>query len=321
MRAADVVLVVGSRISEWGSAQGFAAELPGQLIHIDIAHDRVGDFYVPEIGLIADARTALRQLINAVKASPAFEPRPFETRPWYPAVRDSRESFLATMRERAETDEFPLSPWRVMRDVQAQLGDGDIIVTDTGSNTGWVFQGTISTRPHRLLTSFGLGMLGAGFPMGIGAKLAEPDANVVVALGDGGFQYGTNEIATALRYELPITVVVFNDGYYGSNNGFMNYLYGRTSWTELNNPDFAALAKAYGGDGERIERPDQLAEAVRRGVKSKTVYVIDVPISTEYGSPSTGVGPQIRWEPRRWPADVIGTKAPTKFSAEPAPAA
>ena len=319
-QAADVVLVVGSRIADWGYAQAYAGELAGQLIHIDTDITRIGDFYVPEIGLVADAKTALRQLIDAIETSPRFERQAFESRPWYPAARDAKERFLATMRERAESDEFPLSPWRVMRDVQSQLSENDIIVTDTGNNTGWVFQGTISSRPHRLLTSFGLGFLGAGFPMGLGAKLAEPDSNVVVAMGDGGFQYATNEIATALKYDLPITVVVFNDGYLGANNGFQNYLYGRTAWVDLNNPDYAALSKAYGGSGERIDRPEQLAEAVRRGIESNTVYVIDAPINPEFGYPATGAGPTVRWEPRQWPADVVGTKAPNKFSAQAAPA-
>lgn len=318
--AADVVLVVGSRIADWGYAQAYAGALDGELIQIDTDADQLGAFYVPEISLLADAKTALRQLIDAVRASGQHVDEPFEERSWYAANTEAKDRFMAEMDRRAGSDETPLSPWRVMRDVQSQLGEDDIIVTDTGNNSGWVFQGTISRKPHRLLLSFGAGVLGAGFPMGIGAKLAEPDSNVVVALGDGGFQYATNEIATALRYDLPITVVVFNDGHYGANDGFQKGLYGRTSWTELNNPDYVALAKAYGADGERVDDPAQMAAAVKRGIDSKTVYVIDVPISTEHGYPATGVGPTIRWEPRRWPADVVGTKSPTKFSQKAEPA-
>lgn len=314
--SADVVLALGTRIADWGYAQAYAGKIPGQLIHVDVDSGQLGGFYIPEIGMVADARTALRQLIEAVKADSGYVPDSYENRPAFAAARDSKARWMETMEARKDSDEFPLSPWRVMADVQGQLNPDDILVTDTGNNTGWVFQGTISTQQHRLLLSFGAGVLGAGFPMGIGAKLAEPDKNVVVALGDGGFQYATNEIPTALRHNLPITVVVFNDGYYGANNGFMQHLYGRTSWVGLNNPDYAALAKAYGADGEKIESPDQLGEAVRRGVDSGTVYVIDCPINPEIGYPATGVGPTIRWEPRTWPADVVGTQAPTKFSAQ-----
>ncbi|MGV1049067.1 MAG: thiamine pyrophosphate-binding protein [Solirubrobacterales bacterium] len=313
---ADVVLAVGTRIADWGYAQAYAGKIPGQLIHIDTDSAQVGGFYIPEVGMVADAKTALAQLIAAVEAADGFEADSYENRPTFGPARDAKERWIAEMRTRAESDEFPLSPWRVMRDVQAQLGEDDIIVTDTGNNTGWVFQGTIARKKHRLLLSFGAGVLGAGFPMGIGAKLAEPESNVVVALGDGGFQYATNEIATAMRHELAIVVVVFDDGYYGANNGFMNYLYDRTSWVELNNPDYVALAKAYGAQGERIESADQIGDAVKRGIESGTVYVIDAPINAAHEYPATGVGPTIRWEPRQWPADVVGTQAPTKFSAQ-----
>jgi acetolactate synthase-1/2/3 large subunit len=313
--AADVVLAVGTRIADWGYAQAYAGKIPGKLIHIDTDPAQLGAFYIPEVAMVADAKTALGQLIGAVRGTAGFEEEPFENRDHYAAARDAKEHWMEEMRARTTSDEFPLSPWRLMSDVQAQLGEDDILVTDTGNNTGWVYQGTVTKKPHRVLTSFGAGVLGAAFPMGIGAKLAEPDTNVVVAMGDGGFQYGTNEIATALRHNLPITVVVFDDNYYGANLGFMNYLYGRTSWVELNNPDFVALAKAYGGDGERIESADQIGDAVARGVESGTVYVIDAPISTEFGYPSTGVGPTVRWEPRRWPADVVGTQQPTQFSS------
>lgn len=90
----------------------------------------------------------------------------------------------------------------------------------------------------------------------------------------------------------------------------MTHLYGEPSWTALNNPDFAALARAYGAAGERVEDPAGLEDAIHRGIGSGTVYVIDVPISQAYGYPSTGSGGKVKWPPREWPADVIGTLAP-----------
>jgi len=311
--AADVVVAIGSRMSDWGWAQTFAADLPGRFVHIDLDLAQLGNFYYPEIGIVGDARTVLRQLIEAVPGSSDFVQRPFQERAHFAAVRASKEQWVAEMRERAAVDDVPISPWRVAGAIDAELSPEDIIVSDAGNNTGWIFQGTMSEHPRRLVTSAGAGVLGAGFPMALGVKLARPELNVVAAVGDGGFGYATNEIAFALRENIPVTVVVFNDSALGANNGFMTYLYGEPAWTTLNNPDFAALARAYGAQGERVEDPTRLNSAVRRGIDSGTVYVIDVPISQEYGYPSTGTGGKVKWPPREWPADAIGSLTPGRF--------
>lgn len=311
---ADVVIAVGTRMSDWGWAQSYAADLPARLVHIDVDPAQIGNFYIPDIGIIGDARVVLRQLIEVVPSVAGFEQTDYHQRPAYEPARAAKEAWLRTMNERAESDQNPISPWRVIREVEKQLGPEDMIVSDAGNNTGWVFQGTTSERSNRLLTSYGAGILGAGFPMALGAKLAAPGANVVAAVGDGGFSYTSNEIAMAVREGIAVTVVVFNDGQLGANYGFMNYLYGKPSWTELNNPDFAALAKAYGADGERVDDPAAVGDAVERGIKSGSVYVIDVPITTEIGYPSTGCGGAVKWPPREWPADSIGTRAPARFA-------
>jgi acetolactate synthase-1/2/3 large subunit len=316
--AADVVLAVGTRMSDWGWAQSYAADLPARLVHIDADPAQIGNFYIPDIGVVGDAKTVLAQLLHAIPHTPGFEPEPFESREAFGPATEAKTRWVQEQQARAGVAESPMSPWWVIRELEKQLNPEDILVSDAGNNTGWVFQGTTSERPGRLLTSFGAGMLGAGLPMALGAKLAAPTANVVAAVGDGGFGYSTNEIAMALQEGIAVTVVVFNDGVLGANNGFMNYLYGKPYWTQLNNPDFAALSRAYGGEGERVEDPQDIGDAVKRGLASGTVYVIDVPISQEYGYPSTGVGGKVRWEPRDWPADSIGTRSPDRFSAHSA---
>ncbi|WP_294569148.1 thiamine pyrophosphate-binding protein [uncultured Arthrobacter sp.] len=315
---ADVVLAVGTRMSDWGWAQSYAADLPGQLIHVDLDPAQLGNFYFPSVGVVGDARTVLRQVIDEIQGSPTGAPRSFESREYYTEVSASKAAWLEELAERGRADTSPISPWRVAAAIEAVLDPEDVIVTDAGNNTAWIFQGTTAEHSKRLVTTFGAGVLGAGFPMALGVKLAVPDRNVVAAVGDGGFGYGTNEIAFALREGIALTVVVFNDGALGANNGFMTHLYGRPSWTTLNNPDFAALARAYGAEGERVEDPAQLEAAIQRGVDSGTVYVIDVPISQEFGYPSTGVGGVVRWAPREWPEDTIGTRMPGRFDAPPA---
>lgn len=314
IRTADVVLVAGSRLSDWGYAQAWAADLPGRLIHIDNDPEQIGAFYFPELGIVGDVKAVLGQLVDAVQrrgahavASNVLEARRART-------SEQRESWLGILRERWASDEFPMSPWRVVHDVQAQLDDDDIIVVDAGSNTSWVFQGTVVRKPYTLLAPFGVGNLGTAFPMGIGAKLAAPDSKVVVMTGDGGFHYTFNEMSTAVREDIPVVAVVFNNGYYGSNLGFMNTLYGHAEWVKLANPDFAAIARAYGGYGETVSSADEVGPAVQRAFESGLPAIIDVPINPDYGYSATGAGPTIRWEPRLWPGDPTGAKRPGKLS-------
>jgi acetolactate synthase I/II/III large subunit len=310
---ADVVVAVGSRISEWGYSQSYTADMPGKLVHIDTDPGQLGNFYFPEVGIVGDVRTVLRQMIEAVRQDPEFVAAPYQDRSHYAAVCAAKEKWTAQRRERAAVDDSPISPWRVVSAIESAVGPEDYIVSDAGNNTGWVFQGTTAERSRRLVTTFGAGVLGAGFPMALGVKLARPETNVVVGVGDGGFGYAHNEIAFALRENIPVTVVVFNDSALGANKGFMTNLYGQPSWTALNNPDFVALARAYGADGERVEDAGDLNAAVKRGVGSGTVYVIDVPIGEAYEYPATGTGGKVKWPPRQWPADVIGTRAPGRF--------
>ena len=310
---ADLVVAIGTRLADWGLAQTYAAGLPGKLVHIDLDAGQLGNFYFPTVGIVGDARTVLAQLIEAIGHSPDYRAMPFDQHDRYKEISASREGWLEAMRSRGASTETPISPWRIASAIEAALEPEDYIVSDAGNNTAWIYQGTTSERSRRLVTTSGAGVLGAGFPMALGVKLAAPDVNVVAALGDGGFAYATNEIAFALREKIAVTVIVFNDSALGANNGFMTYLFGQPTWTALNNPDFVALAKSYGAEGERVEDPTQLEAAVRRGIASGTVYVIDVPISQAFGYPATGVGGKVRWEPRQWPSDTIGTLTPQRF--------
>ncbi len=311
---ADVALVVGSRLADWGYAQSWVAELPGKLIHVDSDGSRVGDFYFPEIGIVGDARAVIGQIVAAVREQDGFEEVGHEQRPRSAELAERKATWRATVEQNQASDQWPMSPWRVVRDVQSQLADDDIIVTDVGDNTGYVFQSTVVHKPRTLLAPFGVASLGTALPMAIGAKLARPEANTVVITGDGGFQYTLNEISTAIREQTPLVVVVLNNGVLGSTQSHMQGLFGHETWVTLQNPDFAALAKSYGADGEQVTAADGVADAVRRGIDSGGVYVVDVPVDKSFGYPATGAGPVVKWEPRLWPSDVTGIKQPGRFS-------
>jgi len=158
-----------------------------------------------------------------------------------------------------------------------------MITTDVGQHQMWVAQFYPFTRPRQLITSGGLGTMGFGLPAAIGARLALPDQLVVAVVGDGGFQMTNQELATAVQYDLPVKVLIMNNGYLGMVRQWQEMFYDRT-YSEVDisvAPDFVKLAEAYGVAGFRVERPAELHEVMEAALRHKGVGVIDVVVAKE----------------------------------------
>ncbi|HLF42893.1 MAG TPA: thiamine pyrophosphate-binding protein [Acidimicrobiia bacterium] len=308
---ADFALVIGSRLSDWGVAQGYIARLPSKIVQVDTDPARLGEFYYPRLAIVADARAFAAKLLAALPETSGYVPAPFETREAVQEALKRKHAWRQWTDEVGADNSFPMKMWRVMRAVREQLGPDDFLVADIGGHSIPVMTGAIMRKPRRLLLSFGEGVLGSAFPMGIGAKLAEPSSKVVVAAGDGGFQYHFNELRVAVAEQLPIVVIVFNNGSYGANDWMMQSWYGKSQWSVFANPDWVALAKAYGADGERVERAEDIEAALQRGLASDRPYIIDVPLDPNEGFPENGsVGPAFLIKGREIPPDLIGGLAP-----------
>ncbi len=274
---ADLVLVLGSRLADWGISQGFTVQLP-PAIQVDVDVARLGEFYRPEISILSDVKMFVSALAAQILPN---EDLPSKWEAFRSRNQARKTEWLAAVEEAGQDDQFPMNPWRVMAELRKAISSHDIIVSDIGNHSWWVLQGVYLDEPKRLLMSFGEGMLGSAIPMGIGAKLAERDATVFVATGDGAAQYHLNELRVAAEHNAPVVVVVFNDGRYGANDMMMKGKWGEAAWTEFSNPDYVQIAKSYGADGERIESVADLGPALLRAKKSQTAYVIDVPLSRE----------------------------------------
>ena len=135
--------------------------------------------------------------------------------------------------------------------------------------------------PRTFLYPVGSATLGYAVPAAIGARLANPDRQVVAVVGDGGFLFSVNELATAVKYGLGIVFLVLNDDRYGAIQYLQERLHGRSGETELANPDFPALARAFGAAGERVESLDALGGLLARALAAKGPTVLELPMAVE----------------------------------------
>jgi acetolactate synthase-1/2/3 large subunit len=252
-----------------------------KVIHIDIDPANVGKNRAPDLSLIADARAALLALsqeilkLDRVTVAQSI----FQRRGWWTQLRKWRRE--QPLRFSGAGDE--IKPQQVIAELHRITKGEAIIVTDVGQHQMWAAQFYPFKRERQWITSGGLGAMGFGLPAAIGAQLAFRDQLVIAVVGDGGFQMTNQELATAIQYDLPVKVVIMNNGYLGMVRQWQEMFYER-AYSEVDlsvAPDFVKLAEAYGAFGVRVSHSNQLAQTLSAGLAEKGVVVIDVTVSKE----------------------------------------
>lgn len=299
-RQADVILALGMRFDDRTSSSwipGYSFNIPPtRLIHVDIDPEEIGRNYPVELGIMADCKTFLHQLLGALQGASA-------------EVSAPRRKWLADIEGwRKEWDEFtapgfidpatPINPQRAAREIDLALPDDAILVSDIGIHHNWLIQYTRPKHPDSLIGSMGYGPMGFGVAGVLGAKLAAPDRPCVSVCGDGAFLMHNTVLATAVEYNIPAVWVVWNNYAYASIRGLQRgYLEGRELATDFRlpdtgepyNPDFAVMARSFGVEGVSIDRPGDLGEAIRKGIAANRPYVIDANIGADSNPGGAGV--------------------------------
>ena len=291
---ADTVLAIGTRFKEADSSswyRGFTFDIPDtQLIHIDIEPSEIGRNFPTEIGVVADARSALR-VLNRV-ARERF-PGGIENPVMVAKIAEFRASFVEQNAALATSDAWPMMPERILADTRTALPDDAIITTDVGWNKNGVGQQFPILEPGSFLTPGGFATMGFGPSAAIGAQLAAPGRTVVSLVGDGGFGQNPAMLMTAVELELPIVWIVMNNNGYGTIAGLQmahyDLTYGTTFPGEIGDrlPDYAAIARAYGADGVTVERADEFLPALEVALASGRPTVLDVAMKNN-PTPTTG---------------------------------
>ncbi|MFW6189427.1 MAG: biosynthetic-type acetolactate synthase large subunit [Planctomycetota bacterium] len=258
VQASDLLIAVGARFDDrvTGKLEGFAPE--AAVVHVDVDPASIGKNVAADLPIVADASEALAALADLV------EPR--DRAAWLERIGEWKRRFpLADA-----GGDGRLSPQSIIGRIHEATGGRAIVCTDVGQHQMWAAQHYPCDRPRSFLTSGGLGTMGYGLPAAIGAQLGRPDETVVLITGDGSLQMNAQEMATAAHLGLPLKIVLMNNGYLGMVRQWQElFLERRYSGTELgpSNPDFPALAAAYGAVGIRIERSENVGPAVQRAME------------------------------------------------------
>jgi acetolactate synthase-1/2/3 large subunit len=277
----DLLIAIGVRFDDrvTGKLATFAPQ--ARVIHIDIDPANVGKNRAPDLSMIADAGEALSALHTHLESTGPEEIRQSIQRRtrWWEQLRSWQHQ--QPMSFSGSRDH--IKPQHVIRELH-RLTDGEaIIVTDVGQHQMWAAQFYPFKRARQWITSGGLGAMGFGVPAAIGAQLAFRDQLVVAVVGDGGFQMTNQELATAVQYDLPVKIVIMNNGYLGMVRQWQEMFYDR-AYSEVDMsvaPDFVKLAEAYGAFGVRATRPNELSDVLEAGLSHKGVSVIEVVVARE----------------------------------------
>jgi acetolactate synthase-1/2/3 large subunit len=242
-------------------------------IHIDIDAAEIGKNVRVDVGIVADLAIALEQLEAHVTAATrkAWRDR-IATSKGDAAVRDIRNM----------PDDGHLYAAHVMHDLWRATQGNALVVTDVGQHQMWEAQYYHHEVPRSLITSGGLGTMGFALPAAIGAKIARPDAEVWAIVGDGGFQMTMAELATLAQEDLDVNIAIVNNGYLGMVRQWQEFFYERRyAATPLRNPDFVAVAAAYGLPGRMVQTRGEVLAAVAEARRHRGGYVIDFRVEQE----------------------------------------
>jgi acetolactate synthase-1/2/3 large subunit len=263
---ADVIVAVGYELQEFNPVR-INPSGTTKIIHVHRFPAEVDVHYDVSVGLTADISHSLDALAAAVwRRAPA-------------AGGERIKELLSDELSRGQRDDrFPMHPARIVADTRAALGREDITLVDTGALKMWMARLYPTYAPNTCLISNGLSTMGWTVPGAIGAKIARPEAKVLVATGDGSFLMNSQEIETALRLRLPFVILVWVDDAYGLISWKMDMEIGHNVDTRFANPDLVAYAESFGAKGYRVSSADELLPCLQAALADDTVSIIACPV-------------------------------------------
>jgi acetolactate synthase-1/2/3 large subunit len=293
--AADVVLSVGCRFTDWSASSyrrgaSFAIP-PARLIHIDVDSNEIGKIYPTELGIVADAKSALADILANI--SPAHSRACLEKRASYiKEIDHAKSEWEKMLAPRRESDEVPFTSQRPLGELRKVMRRDGIVVAGSGNTQGAVKQTLPVYLPRTHLTSGSFSSMGWAVPASIGAKLAMPSRQVVCIVGDGDFLQSMQEMAVCAMHNIPVVFLVQNNCGYMSIRGGQRKIMGRHIGSEFNlpngepySPNFTEIAKNFGLEAWRVDRVADLSSTLKRALEADRPVLVEIPTARDAAGP------------------------------------
>ncbi len=273
IQEADLLLGFGIRFEDRVTGQLNSYAVNARKIHIDIDPSEINKNVKVDAALVGDLKDILRQILPLTQAVDRSE--------WLARISSVRTDSAARDIQNLP-DNGRLHAAHVINDLWRMTRGDATIVTDVGQHQMWAAQYCRIDKPHTWISSGGLGTMGFGLPAAIGAKLAVPDREVWVIVGDGGFQMTQAELATAAQEGIKVNVAIINNGFLGMVRQWQQFFYqGRYAATPLRNPDFVKIAEAHGLAGLRVTTRGEVEDVIRKAESTQGTVVIDFRVEPE----------------------------------------
>jgi acetolactate synthase-1/2/3 large subunit len=262
---ADLIITIGYDIVEYPPYL-WNRTLDKQIINIDFVESVPDRYFNPTAEVIGDIASSIRELAANIPGKREF-----------PVFEHTRR-FIEEKINAIAGKSYPPLPQAVVRSVRKVLGREDIITLDNGIYKLWFARLYKTYAPNTVLLDNALATMGAGLPSGITAKLLHPERRVLAICGDGGFMMNCQELETAVRYGIPVVVLILNDNGFGFIKWKQKKMHFEDFGLDYGNPDFSRFAESFGAVGFRIRENDDLAEVLERAFALNKLVVIECPI-------------------------------------------
>lgn len=290
----DLVLCVGTRLSDRAIGPPNEFRKNRVIIHIDIDASEIGKIVKPDVGIVCEAKHALAKILDYLSVMNVSPKDPG----WVIGLKEIGRSFDEYMFSR--DDGTSLSSWKVIKVIREELPKSAIVTTGVGQHQMWAQLFFKVLEPGTFITSAGLGTMGFGLPSAMGAKAAAPDRIVLNMDGDGSFLMTCQSLCTMVEYDLPVITVVFDNRALGMVRQWQDLFY-KKRFKDVDLEDrtnLIRLAEAFGVEGVFVESYEQLRSVLRRAIRNEEAIVIDVPI--EKGEKVFPMVP-----PGKWLSEII----------------
>ncbi|MDD2626702.1 MAG: biosynthetic-type acetolactate synthase large subunit [Candidatus Methanomethylophilus sp.] len=271
---ADLILAVGTKFSDRTYSPHTEPSNDCRIIQIDIDSTEFGKAKRQSVNICCDAKKGVRMLTDAVSG--------------YQNNHQQWDTAVVALRKRCQCsfdrNEVPIKPQKVMCELNKILArDDTYLTTDVGQNQMWCMHCLDIRRPRQFITTGSFGTMGFGLPSALGVKIAKPDAKVLTVVGDGGLQMVIQELATSVAEDLPVTVVLLDNGWLGMVRQWQKLFWNkRYSGTKLAaDPDFVKIAEAYGATGIHVDKPGEVADALKQAMESDRTCIVQIKVDPE----------------------------------------